>query len=340
MRAFALPVLLLMMSVLVAVEASCTGSNARTQPPSGAIVVDASGSYKGSVKTVSQGAAKLSSTTAQQTLFIFPGTYREQVLIPALNGPLVVQGYTCNTMSYSANQVSITHAMAQKDLAANVQNRNDVISTLRLKSNSGVKIYNINVANTAGNVGQAVATYVDGSAYGFYACKFSGYQDTVCANKGRELYARSYIGGAIDFVFGEQAKAWFESCDIESVGTGCITANGNAGSSNPSEYVFNNARVYGSSSQTAFLGRPWRPYARVVWQNSQLGNVINPKGWQVWDSSSSTSNVFLREFNNTGPGASTSQRVSFSGKLSGPVSIESILGSSYKSEWWVDTNFL
>ncbi|KAE8984218.1 hypothetical protein PR003_g24094 [Phytophthora rubi] len=328
------------MSALAAVEAACSGSNARTQPPSGAIVVDASGSYMGSVKTVSQGVAKLSGTTAQQTLFIFPGTYREQVRLSPLNGPLVVQGYTCNTMAYSANQVTITHAMAQKDLAPNVQSRNDAISTLSMKSNSGVKLYNINVANTAGNVGQAVATYVDGAAYGFYACKLTGYQDTLCANKGRELYARSYIGGAIDFVFGLKAKAWFESCDVESIGTGCITANGNSDTSNPSEYVFNNARVFGSGSGTAFLGRPWRPYARVVWQNSQLGSVINPKGWQSWDSSSSTTNVFLREFNNTGPGASTAQRVSFSGKLSGPVSIENILGSNYKSEWWVDTNFL
>lgn len=104
--------------------------------------------------------------------------------------------------------------------------------------------------------------------------------------------------------------------------------------------MFNNARVYGSGSQTAFLGRPWRPYARVVFQNSQLGNVINPKGWQTWDSSSSTKNVFLREYNNTGPGSSTAQRVSFAGKLSGPVPIEEMLGASYKSEWWVDTNFL
>ncbi|KAG6612912.1 Pectinesterase [Phytophthora cinnamomi] len=326
------------MSVLAAVEASCSGSHTRTQPPSGAIVVDASGSYTGSVKTVAQGAAKLSDTTAEQTLFIFPGTYREQVAIPQLNGPLVVQGYTCNTMSYSANQVTITHSMAQKDLAANVQSPNVVASTLYLKSDSGVKVYNINVANTAGNVGQAVATYVDGATYGFYACKFMGYQDTLCANKGRELYARSFISGAVDFIFGLEAMAWFESCDIESVGAGCITANGNTGNSNPSEYVFNKARVYGSGRQTAYLGRPWRPYARVVWQNSLLGNVINPEGWQTWDAS--TSNIFFREFNNTGRGAATTQRVSFSGRLSGPVTIESTLGSNYKTEWWVDTMFL
>ncbi|KAJ8515300.1 hypothetical protein ON010_g18580 [Phytophthora cinnamomi] len=241
-------------------------------------------------------------------------------------------------MSYSANQVTITRAMAQKDLPANVQSPNDVISTLRLKSYSGVKLYNINVANTAGNVGPAVATYVDGADYGFYACKFSGYQDTLCANKGRELYARSYIGGAVDFIFGLEAKAWFESCDIESLGPGSITANGNTGGSNPSEYVFNKARVYGSGRQTAYLGRPWRPYARVVFQNSQLGNVINPKGWEKWGNS--TSNVFLREYNNGGRGAATGERVNFSGSLPAPVSIESILGSSYKSEWWVDTNFL
>lgn len=202
MRDFAVPVILLLLSVFVSAEASCSGPNARTQPPSGAIVVDASGSYKGSVKTVAQGASKLSGTTSQQTLFIFPGTYREQVQIPLLNGPLVVQGYTCDTMSYAANQVTITHAMAQKDLAANVHSRNEAVSTLVLKSNSGVKVYNINVANTAGNVGQAVATYVDGAAYGFYACKFTGYQVCVCVCVCFYYYSDSLLSLTAIFLLG------------------------------------------------------------------------------------------------------------------------------------------
>ncbi|GMF30887.1 unnamed protein product [Phytophthora lilii] len=149
------------------------------------------------------------------------------------------------------------------------------------------------------------------------------------------------MSGAVDFVFGMQAKAWFESCDIETVGKGWITANGNRNSSNLSEYVFNRARVFGSSGNgSTYLGRPWMPYARVVWQYSELSDVVNPKGWSTWDDKTSTDNVYFREFNNTGPGASTDQRVAFSGQLNASVAITDILGEGYASEWWVDTNFL
>jgi len=147
--------------LVAAADGVCTGPNARTVPPSGAIVVDATGAYTGSVKTVAEGVAKLPNTAVEHSLFLFPGTYEEQVVVPKLKGKLVVQGYTCDTTAYASNQVTITHAMAQKDVPATVvKNRNDATSTLLLKA-SNVKVYNLNVANTAGNVGQAIATKVD-----------------------------------------------------------------------------------------------------------------------------------------------------------------------------------
>ncbi|KAG3100626.1 hypothetical protein PI125_g14673 [Phytophthora idaei] len=264
---------------------ACSGPNARTKPPMGATVVDATGAYNGSYLTVSEGVANIPNTTEEHMLFVFPGVYEEQVTVPKFNGPLVLQGYTCNTMQYSENQVTITHKMVQKDLPANMTNaRNQLVSTVVFKSKKDVKTYNLNIANPEGKLqqlGQAVAVYVDNTDYGFYACNFTGYQDTLCANKGKELYARTYISGAVDFIFGLQSKAWFESCDLESVGNGCVTANGNSNSSNLSEYVFNNARVFSTNASmngTAYLGRPWYPYSRVVFQNCQLGDVISPQG--------------------------------------------------------------
>ncbi|EEY58368.1 pectinesterase, putative [Phytophthora infestans T30-4] len=327
-------------SLAAASEGACTGTNARTTPPPGAIVIDATGAYSGSFKTVSEGVANLPKTAVQQILFLMPGTYEEQVTIPKLKGNLVVQGYTCDTTSYSSNQVTITHAMAQKDVPANItKSRNDYTTTLLIKA-SNVKVYNLNVANTAGDVGQAIAMKVDGANNGVYACNLTGYQDTLYANKGPELFAKSYISGAVDFVFGLYAKAWFESCDIESVGKGCITANGRTNDSNPSEYVFNNARVFGSTPGQAFLGRPWRPYARVVFQNSDLSDVINPAGWQKWNGDNNTANVYFKEYSNRGAGAATNNRVGFSGTLEKPVAITEILGAGYESAWWVDKSFL
>ncbi|KAG1710606.1 hypothetical protein DVH05_013330 [Phytophthora capsici] len=327
------------------VNNACSGPNARTAPPPGATVIDITGMYNQSYQSIVEGMMYLPNTTEEHTIFLFPGVYQEQVVIPKLAGPLVVQGYTCDTTSYAANQVTITHTMAQKDLAPEIKNsRNDLVSTLRLKSSSGVKMYNVNVANPTGkieNLGQAVAVYVDAPNYGFYGCNFTGYQDTLCAHKGRELYSKSYISGAVDFIFGMQAKAWFESCDFETIGKGWITANGNVNSSNLSEYVFNRARVFGSSGNgSTYLGRPWYPYARVVWQNSELSDVVNPAGWAPWNSATSTANVTFKEFNNSGPGAATDQRVSFSGQLNASVAIKDLLGEGFESEWWVDTKFL
>ncbi|KAF4130951.1 Pectinesterase [Phytophthora infestans] len=319
----------------------CNGPNARTDPPAEAVVVDASGAFDGSYKTVAEGVANLPNSTTEQTLFVFSGVYNEQVSVPKLAGPLVMQGYTCDTTSYASNEVTITHAKAQKDIPPEIKNnRNYLTSTLGLQA-SNVKVYNFNVGNPAGKIkkdGQAVAIYADGADYGFYACNFTGYQDTLCAHKGRELYAKTYISGAVDFVFGQKAMAWFESCDIESIGEGWITANGNENATIASEYVFNNARLFGTGS--TYLGRPWRPFARVVWQNSELGDIVNPEGWEAWDESSSTANVYFKEFNNSGPGSAIGKRTPFSGQLDAPVAIADILGKNYESEWWVDTNFV
>ncbi|KAG3159382.1 hypothetical protein PC129_g4038 [Phytophthora cactorum] len=269
------------------------------------------GAFKDSFRTLAEAVAQLPNTTAEQTIFLFPGVYHEQVFITPLMGPLVLQGYTCNTESYADNQVTIAQAKAQRDIPLNVTgDRNWATSTLGLAA-SNIKMYNLNVANTAGKiggkVGQAVAVYANGTDYGFYACNFSSYQDTLCAHNGRELYARTLIRGATDFIFGMNAQAWFENCDIEVVGKGYVTANGRESESNPS---------------------------------CELSDVVHPEGWKLWNNDTNTANIYYKEFNNSGPGAAIDQRVPFSGQLNEAVNISNIFGENYKSEWWVDPNYL
>lgn len=153
----------------------CDGPDSRVHPPTGAVVIDASGAYTGSFKTISAGVATLKNQTAEQTVFILPGTYHEQVLVSPLPGPLVLQGYTCDSSSYAANEVTITNGLAQKDIPPEVvgEARNDLTSTLRLKSDN-IRVYNLNVANTAGNVGQALAVNVNATNNGFYGVNFTG----------------------------------------------------------------------------------------------------------------------------------------------------------------------
>lgn len=58
---------------------------------------------------------------------------------------------------------------------------------------SGKSAYNLNIKNTFGPGVQAIALSQYGSQVGFYACGFYGYQDTLYANEGTQVYLKGYI---------------------------------------------------------------------------------------------------------------------------------------------------
>lgn len=71
-----------------------------------------------------------------------------------------------------------------------------------------------------------------------------------------------------------------------------------------------------------------------------MTNVINSAGWHEWSSSEpNTADVVFEEYGNTGAGASGT-RASFAKKISSPVSIKTVLGSSYASAAYVDEAYL
>lgn len=92
------------------------------------------------------------------------------------------------------------------------------------------------------------------------------------------------------------------------------------------------------SSRSYYLGRPWRTYARVVFQNTAMSSVVKTDGWTVWDSTTITSDVYYAEYNNSGDGAE-GPRVSWAKTLSSAVSISTVLGSTYASQAWYDSSF-
>lgn len=320
----------------VAAPAALVARASRTSAPSGCLSVGPSATYK----TVSAAvkALSLTSTTAQ-CIFIAAGTYKEQVYIQQLASSLTIYGSTTDTTGYSSNTVTITQGLSQDDVSSN-----DLTATLRAHT-SNLKVYNVNLVNTRGKGSQALAVSAYADKQAFYGCQFKGFQDTILAQTGKQLYAKSLIEGATDFIFGQVAAAWFDGVDIRvlAASTGYITANGRDSSSNPSYYVINKSTVAAASGNTVpagayFLGRPWRAYARVVFQNTSLSAVIKPVGWSVWSTADTrTSNVFFKEYANTGTGAS-GDRASFSSKLGSAVLIETLLGSDYKN--WVDTTYL
>ncbi|KAI1847536.1 hypothetical protein JX265_000787 [Neoarthrinium moseri] len=321
---------------LTLVASALAGS--RTSAPSGCITVASSGGDFTSIQKAVNSLSTSSSTA--QCIFIGAGTYKEQVLISSRKAQLTIYGYTADTSSYSGNKVTITSSKSQADGLSN-----DETATLRVKA-ANFKLYNVNVNNGYGKGSQAVAlsAYADS---GYYGCSFTGFQDTVLAQSGYQLYSHSLIQGATDFIFGQQAAAWFESCDIRvlAASIGYVTASGRSSSSSSSYYVFNNCNVAAASGNSVsagayYLGRPWGAYARVAFQNSALSSVINSAGWHVWNSGDErTSNVAFGEYKNSGDGAKGT-RASFSKTLSSAVSISSILGSSYSSAGYYDNSYM
>ncbi|KAI8654288.1 Pectinesterase [Fusarium sp. Ph1] len=297
---------------------------ARTEAPSGAIVVGEGGDFTSIQEAVN------SVSGSDSVIFVKPGTYEEQVLIPESAGALTIYGYTEDDQDYSKNQVTLTHS-----LGADEAGNNDSSGTLRAKNN-GLKVYNINVANSRGKGVQAIALSAYGDEQGYYGCQFTGYQDTILTNKGKHYFHASYIEGATDFIFGQESVAWFEQCDIGVVAKGYITANGRDSAENPSYYVINKSvvKAAGAGDGETYLGRPWREFARVVFQNTELGSVVNSAGWLPWGDNP-TNNVEYGEFGNTGAGAS-GDRASFSKQLSAAVSIDEILGSIS----WIDSSYV
>jgi hypothetical protein len=68
---------------------SCIYAASRTSPPSGAIVVRAGTRASGEFATINAALSSVSSSTSSISLFIYPGTYNEQVDITR-SGPVTV----------------------------------------------------------------------------------------------------------------------------------------------------------------------------------------------------------------------------------------------------------
>jgi len=316
-------------------------ASSRTSPPSGAIVVRSGTTTSGEYKTVASAVAALPDGSSSGIIFIYPGTYQEQVYITR-SGPLVIYGYTNDTSSYKANQVTI-----QAGVSAGSAGSNDASGTLRIHKND-FKMYNINVKNTYGAGSQAIALSQYGTRVGLYACGFYGYQDTLLANAGTQVYLKGYIEGATDFIFGRKGLAYFGGNTIAVKAAGWITASGRE-SNDSGSYVFNKNNIVlasGASSGASgkiYLGRPWGNYAKVIFQNTVVTAPLNSAVWSVWHSDDKrTDHILFAEYNTTGSGITNASRPSFATVLSSTdaasYSIKSAVGIDYDT--WVDSAYL
>ncbi|KAH7666600.1 Pectinesterase protein [Dioscorea alata] len=194
-------------------------------------------------------------------------------------------------------------------------NETDQTSTFRFSGNNIVVKYISfkNTFNGGSQLGQAVAALVEGDMISFYDSGFYGIQDTLCDFRGRHYYKDSYIQGAVDFIWGS-AQSIYEGCNICSYGEGIdhgyITAQGRGTDSGPGGFVFKSCNVTGSLE--TFLGRAWTPYSMVIFYQTFMFNIVFPQGWDAFNAAGGKESLtYYVEFECSGPGSNTSERVNW-----------------------------
>lgn len=244
------------------------------------------------------------------TIFIRNGVYYEKLFLDSTKKHVTLIGedkfntiltYNDHTgkLSLSGDTINTRSSWSFKILADNFTARN------------------ITFQNDAGfTAGQAVAVEINGDKAVFTDCRFIGFQDVLFTNsdRSRQYYKNCYIEGTTDFIFGS-ATVWFQQCHIHSKKNSHITA-----ASTPKEkefgYVFNECVLTGDTAlHNVSLGRPWRPYASVLYMHCYIGPHIKPEGWSNWNNTDNYKYARYAEYKNFGPSAEPAKRLSWTKQL-------------------------
>ena len=254
---------------------------------------------------------------------IAPGTYHERVIITQNHPNITFIG-----KGSSPEDVVITNSLNAKTAGGTFFTETVEVNGASFEAD------NLTFENTAGNTGQAVAIAVRSDRAIFKHCRFLGHQDTLFADYGRQYYLDSYIEGGVDFIFGN-ATAVFDHSELHANGPGYLTAQSRTSPDQTTGYVILNSRVTSSidhnappmnpttpgatssasAHNTTGLGRPWRPYSRVIYINTELPSDLRPEGWNNWNNPANEKTAYYAESNSTGPGANPTARVPWSHQL-------------------------
>ncbi|KAF3384380.1 Pectinesterase [Penicillium rolfsii] len=294
----------------------------------------------GPYKNITAAIAALPSDGKEYTIYVMSGTYNEQISITR-TGKTILRGETTYDNDYTQNTVNVEYSNGV--LTSANQDETTPIVNAKNSDGKGLAIYNINFKNTYPQTANTAALAADfyGNVQAF-GCSFIGYQDTLLANKGIQVFSNCYVEGSIDFIWGFSTAYFYQSVIATNTPGACVAAMSRSSSTAAGGYVFDNCLVtytstYGSTYQRSYLGRPYSSYSRVVYMNSYLDRHINPAGWNVWSTTSpQTEYVTFGEFNNTGPGSWSTGRASFATNLTATQAESYTLSNFIGSTAWLD----
>lgn len=253
-----------------------------------------------------------------QVLMVSPGEYREVLTVdkPRItirsNNPDASKTVVVNDRSAGQNGGTLHSATvnvtADDFFAENITFQNDFNRTHEQTSQGS----------------QALALLVTGDRAVFHNVRLLGNQDTVYAGShgcdheqncrpARQFFTDCYIEGNVDFIFGD-GKTAFSHCEIHSTPHhgGFLTAQSKHYPEEDSGYVFDHCKLTQDTGVVGdvYLGRPWRPYATVIYMHTEMGDKIAPAGWSEWHpgETHSLDTAYYAEFDSTGPGAHPHER--------------------------------
>jgi len=245
-------------------------------------------------------------------IYVKEGVYEENVIV-----------------TKKTENITIYGDGSQKSIVTGKKNYIDGVPTFQTATfaalGDGFMAQSIGFRNTAGpEKHQAVALRVQADRSIFLNCRMEGYQDTLYAQTHRQFYRSCYITGTVDFIFGD-AAAIFQNCMIYvrkpmDNQQNIITAQGRVDKRETTGIVLQNCRILADdklNSEKAkiksYLGRPWKEYSRTIIMETEIGDLIQPAGWLEWSGDFALKTLYYAEYNNKGPGSSTSGRVKWPG---------------------------
>lgn len=333
-----LAAVLVLLSVVITAYAKASG-------PTFNVSADGSAKYK----TVQSAIDDLTATGG--TVLIAPGTYREQVIIkqsgvtlrgtgPDPSSTILVDDTSQGTRGTKPSYATV-HVLGDDFRADNLTFQNDFNRTHEQVS-AGSQAQALNMEGDRNILDHVhILANQDTLYIGARGCGQAGSLRTAppsstsfpattsptpvahvpCAPVvTRSYFTHCVVAGNVDFIYGD-GNAVFNDCEIHSTlhaAGGYLTAQGKYLADQQSTFVFSHCRLTAEPGEThVYLGRPWRPYASVVYLNCEMGSHIEPAGWHEWHpgETHNLDTVFYAEYKSSGPGANPAARDSHSHQL-------------------------
>ena len=138
-----------------------------------------------------------------------------------------------------------------------------------------------------------------------------GYQDTLCANAGTQYYYKCYIAGNVDFIYGNEPRAFFNDCKLvfrysaaKNSGYVCAPKTGADAAYGLTFYKCRVLSETGCSGSRYYLARPWGADAYITWIDCYMGKILRANTANPYTDMSGNPAAGARffEFGSFGPG--------------------------------------